>query len=153
MVCILRSCVHRLCHRFSFWRFWLLMKFPAEPESMRAYTETQTWGFRICTVILVRGAIRAGSWIVLTGGRGGRIGQAAMAWSSPSQYKHRSWRILLWSSLKESTCICSGAGRATDGMVGSYNGVTMGFFSEHLEKRWATQMVFWKRFSSPIVSS
>lgn len=59
-----------------------------EDESTRACAETEVRWFRIYTVVLVKGAICGGSWIVLTTGRGGRMGQLVIMCPSPPQYKH-----------------------------------------------------------------
>lgn len=56
--------------RLSFWSNWWEMKFPAEPESMRACSETQICGVRICTVVLVQlnSTHRWTWWLNRTGG-------------------------------------------------------------------------------------
>ncbi len=78
------------------------MKFPAEPESMRAVTgkdslQAVSW----TTVVSGHILVTCGS-MALTISRGGRMWQVAIACPEAPQYRHRPWERRRCLSAKES---------------------------------------------------
>ncbi len=96
------------------------MKFPEEPESTRAETETERSGVNGCTVNKERDVIAGSKFTVLTAGRGSRTGQVPMKCSEEAQYKQRpAARRRARStggSLVESNCMGSGIGGMVAGV-------------------------------------
>ncbi len=94
------------------------MKFPGEPESIRADTEMEWKGVSSWTVSNDKIEISGSTWRVPTAGRGGREGHFWMKCPDAPQYRHkpvvrrrsRSARV----SRLESSCMGSGTGEACE---------------------------------------
>lgn len=140
---ILRTCEQGFFLMWSLRRSSQEMKLPADPESSRAWAETEWWE---ATTVIVRFAIIGGNWMVLTTECGGHTGYSGRR----PQYKQSRFKILLWcfacDRWKESVCNeLVGAGRATGGETGE--GCSEGDSSWQAVRRWKILMADWMMFS------
>ncbi len=90
------------------------MKFPEEPESTRAETETEDSGVSSFTGSKDNVETSGSNWRVLTAGRGGLMGQVLIRCFEEAQYKHNPATRRRAHSVHErragSTCMGSGTG-------------------------------------------
>ncbi len=144
------------------WRLRVpVMKFPAEPESMRAVTGKDTFKAVSWTTVVSGHILVTCGLMALTISRGGRMGQVAMACPEPLQYRHKPWDRRRCLSVRESRVLttCMGSRTGSGGLMFSGRrrkgiGLVSTCWSSIQECiQLATLMDSWMNRSSPMVSS